>query len=143
MCWIYSLQPFRSLRWNGKGVDVAESDDPHRTKTRLHLATLRGSTCVVRAPSGRMLSLFHFYSNHDGRFYHHRWVEHDPKTLRPVRVSESFCFGDAETADVEFAAGLTVGHDGLLHVSYGVGDREAWVARVDEATVQAMKWYAA
>jgi hypothetical protein len=42
---------------------------------------------------------------------------------------------------VEFAAGLTVGYDGLLWVTYGKDDREAMLACISVRDVLALDWY--
>jgi len=138
--WIYSIQPFRLLRWaDGGVVDVdATQNGP---SPQAFLGSLRGSVGPVEV-EGRWLSLVHFYSTGDGRWYHHRWVQHDPTTLRPMAVSASFCFHpDADEAEVEFAAGLVVGHDGLLWITYGKDDREAMLACASVLDVLALTWY--
>ena len=136
--WIYAIQPFQLLRWDGVGVVVATQDGP---STKASLGSLRGSVGPVEV-AGRWLSLVHFYSTGDGRWYHHRWVEHDPVSLRPVAVSASFCFHPvADDAEVEFAAGLVVGHDGLLWITYGKDDRAAMLACVAVQDVLALTWY--
>ena len=136
--WIYAIQPFQLLRWDSGGVVVATQDGPG---TKAFLGSLRGSVGPVEV-EGRWLSLVHFYSTGDGRWYHHRWVEHDPVSLRPVAVSASFCFHPvADDAEVEFAAGLVVGHDGLLWITYGKDDRAAMLACVAVQDVLALTWY--
>jgi len=137
--WIYSLQPFRLLQWMGNEVwDVVPV---RHSSDNTHLGSLRGSVGPVEV-EGHWLSLVHFYSTGDGRWYHHRWVRHDPETLQPLSVSASFCFhSDPDTAEVEFAAGLTVGHDGLLWVTYGKDDREAMLACISVRDVLALDWY--
>ena len=137
--WIYSLQPFRLLQWMGDGV--ADVNSLGSSLPSIHLGSLRGSVGPVEI-DGRWLSLVHFYSTGDGRWYHHRWIRHDPGTLCPAEVSASFCFNPiADDAEVEFAAGLVVGHDGLLWVTYGKDDREAIVVRISLQDVLALTWY--
>lgn len=137
--WIYSLQPFRILQWTGNGVeDVVPMGTADK---RINLGSLRGSVGPVDV-EGHLLSLVHFYSTGDGRWYHHRWVRHDPSTLRPLAVSASFCFNaNPDVAEVEFAAGLTVGHDGLIWVTYGRDDCEAMLAHISLQDVLALDWY--
>jgi hypothetical protein len=67
------------------------------------------------------------------RFYHHRFVCFDEtNTLR--RVSRPFVLHDKGT---EFAAGLAWHPDGQrLLISYGVADREAWIATVSADEVR-------
>lgn len=136
--WIYSLHPFRLLKWSDVDGGVYDVDAGNYPMMR----TLRGSVGPVEA-GGHWLSLVHFYSTEDGRWYHHRWVRHDPTTLQPLAVSASFCFNpDPDAAEVEFAAGLTVGHDGLLWVTYGKDDHEAMLACIAVSDVLALDWYA-
>lgn len=137
--WIYSMDPFTLLQWDGTNVVRARSDAPSST---LFLGSFRGSVGPVSPSEGLWLSLVHYYSTGDGRWYHHRWVQHDPETLAPKAVSATFCFNAvAGDAEVEFAAGLVVGHDGVLWVTYGKDDHEAWLARLDVTSVLAMPWY--
>lgn len=67
------------------------------------------------------------------RFYTHRflWLDH---AMNPQLVSKPFCFNDRQ---IEFAAGMCK-HPltGELLISYGVRDREAWVARINPADVR-------
>lgn len=67
-----------------------------------------------------------------GRRYLHRFVRYSPE-LVVERVSTPFVF---EGAAIEFCAGLARWRDRFV-VSYGVADREARLAVVDEATVRA------
>jgi hypothetical protein len=133
--WIYSLDPFVVVTY-AEGTATASAPRPHP----LDLGPLRGSTGPVRV-DGVWLSLYHYYSEGDGRWYHHRWVLHDD-TMAPVAVSETFCF-DAEPAkaEVEFACGLAVLPSGHLWVTYGKNDCEAWEVEVDLTTVFTMRWY--
>jgi hypothetical protein len=137
--WIYSLQPFRILQWMGDGV--ADVQPIRSSSSSIYLKSLRGSVGPVEI-EGRWLSLVHFYSTGDGRWYHHRWIQHDPDTLVPVAVSASFCFNPvADDAEVEFAAGLIVGRDGLLWVTYGKDDRESMLACISLQDVMTRTWY--
>lgn len=140
--WIARLQPFKRVRLDPEtGALSIEADEPSRTAAGLYLRNLRGGCGPVLTPAGRWWSLGHFHGLHDGRFYHHRWIEHDPASLRPVAVTEPFCWDeDAESCEVEFACGLCVGHDGLLWVTYGKDDREGVLARVAEEDVAALPW---
>src|SRR5262249_41087750 len=69
------------------------------------------------------------------RRYRHRFVWLDAASaLR--RVSRAFYFHDPDK--IEFAAGLAWHPDGKrLVLSYGVGDRESWIATVDAGEVRA------
>lgn len=138
--WIYSFEPFRLLKWTGRSVELVREQS---TTSKVTLQSLRGSVGPVNLPDGTWVSLGHFYSTGDGRWYHHRWVKHDPKTLVPIAVSTAFCFNPvADEAEVEFPTGLVVGHDGMLRVTYGKDDHEAWIARIFPSVVTNLQWYA-
>lgn len=68
-----------------------------------------------------------------GRVYTHRWVWFDAE-WRLAKLSAPFIF---QELGVEFAAGLARRGDELI-VSYGVWDREAWLATVNLAEVRAL-----
>lgn len=139
--WIYGIHPFRLLRYTGSKGNGVEDTPILSSPLPLNLSSLRGSAGPVHV-QGRCFSLVHFYSSGDGRWYHHRWVEHNPDTLVPVGVSASFCFHPRpDDVAVEFAAGLCVGHDGHLWVSFGREDRESHLAVVDLCDVLALQWY--
>jgi hypothetical protein len=126
--WIYSFEPFRLLKWTGNHIELVRDQKNAQVIT---LESIRGSVGPVHLPDGTWLSLGHFYSTGDGRWYHHRWVKHDPNTLIPTSISSAFCFNaSADDAEVEFAAGLAVGHDGMVWVTYGKDDCEAWMAKI-------------
>jgi glycosyltransferase involved in cell wall biosynthesis len=68
------------------------------------------------------------------RYYQHRFVWFDETNVLR-RVSRAFFFHQKD--GVEFAAGLACHPDGKrLVVSYGVGDKEAWIATVDAEEVR-------
>jgi hypothetical protein len=93
----------------------------------------RGGSQVI-AFDGGWLALVHEVRVRDGRRqYRHRFVWLDEaNSLR--RVSRPFFF---HKQGVEFAAGLAWHPDGKrLLVSYGVDDRESWIAEVDANDVQ-------
>ena len=81
---------------------------------------------------GGHLCLVHEVAHFDdgGRLYTHRWVWFDAE-WRLSRLSPPFLL---KQRGVEFACGLARQGDDLL-ISYGVWDREAWVARVPLAEV--------
>jgi tetratricopeptide (TPR) repeat protein len=92
----------------------------------------RGGTQAIVFDGG-WLALIHEVSERDNlRYYQHRFVWFD-LTNQLRRVSRPFFFNQK---GVEFAAGLAHHPDGKrLMISYGVGDREAWIATVDDGEV--------
>lgn len=72
----------------------------------------------------------------EGRLYFHRFVKLDAK-FNVTAVSRAFVFAHY---GIEFAAGLIVDGDEIV-VSYGVDDREAWIARIDATDVEEMEWF--
>jgi len=95
----------------------------------------RGGTQAIAFDGGR-LALVHEVGVRDRRrCYQHRFVWFDTGNLLRG-VSRPFFFAEK---GVEFAAGLAWHPDGKrLLISYGVGDREAWIATVDAADVRAV-----
>lgn len=85
-----------------------------------------GGTQVIPIAGG-YLCLVHeaVWFEDNSRVYSHRWVWFDP-AWRLARLSRPFTFGER---GVEFAGGLARRDDDLI-ISYGVGDRDAWLATV-------------
>jgi hypothetical protein len=69
------------------------------------------------------------------RYYWHRFVQFDKKSALQ-KVSRPFVFFDRQ---IELAAGLALYH-GKVIVSFGVLDREAWIASIDEHEVRSFLW---
>ena len=69
------------------------------------------------------------------RYYWHRFVYFD-HNYQLQKVSQPFVFFDKQ---IEFAAGLVL-NGGKVIVSFGVLDREAWVASIDEHEVRDLLW---
>ena len=97
----------------------------------------RGGSQAI-AFDGGWLAVVHeapFGQAYHSRTYHHRFVRLDAGGAL-VAMSEPFHFG---TVGIEFAAGMAWHPGGQrLMISYGVKDREAWIATVDAAEVQAL-----
>jgi hypothetical protein len=154
MRWIYMLDPYRRVV---APSDVGMLDDApvqveddttgsvFAAPDTTDLSELRGSVGPVWLPQPTLgwVSLVHFYSIGDGRWYHHRWVVHDALSGRPVQLSGAFCFdADPAQAEVEFAAGLVVLPDmSGVRVTYGKNDREAWERIVTATELEALTWY--
>jgi len=69
------------------------------------------------------------------RYYWHRFVYFDAD-FRLQKMSEPFVFFDKQ---IEFAAGLAL-YEGNVVVSFGVLDREAWIAVIPEHDVRFLLW---
>jgi hypothetical protein len=101
----------------------------------LDLSDLRGGSQLVPAGDGWLAVVHEVVISSDRRWYLHRFVRFD-EGLRIAGVSDPFVISQL---GYEFAAGLArfPGSDRLL-LSYGVWDREAWIAELDLSDVLAM-----
>ena len=83
-----------------------------------------GGSQAIPVDGGRLALVHEAVDFEDGgRVYTHRWIWFDP-AWRLARRSSPFVFHDR---GVEYAAGLARRGDDLV-VSYGIWDREAWLA---------------
>jgi glycosyltransferase involved in cell wall biosynthesis len=133
---IYSYEPFLVLK-----VDVDETDGIlHTAKCTEHCryplavrsAKWRGNAPPVTLPDGRMLMLVHELAYRDAdNVYLHRFVELDPKSLRPIHYSEAFSF---DHQGVEYALGL-ITHGEHLIASFGYEERESHWIELDPAVI--------
>ena len=83
-----------------------------------------GGSQAIPVDGGRLALVHEAVDFEDGgRVYTHRWIWFDP-AWRLARLSSPFVFHDR---GVEYAAGLARRGDDLV-VSYGIWDREAWLA---------------
>jgi tetratricopeptide (TPR) repeat protein len=83
-----------------------------------------GGSQAIPVDGGRLALVHEAVDFEDGgRVYTHRWIWFD-SAWRLARLSPPFIFHDR---GVEYAAGLARREDDLV-VSYGIGDREAWLA---------------
>ena len=95
---------------------------------------LRGSSQVIPFLSGR-LYLAHEVTQFKRRSYLHRFV-HTDQHGEVDGLTEPFYW--QRQRDIEFAAGLCwYSQDGLLYASYGVLDKEAWVATIEPSAIRA------
>jgi hypothetical protein len=90
-----------------------------------------GGSQVVNIDESSALAVVHearFIPGSTDRYYQHRWVSYRKDgSLR--KISLPFYFHEKQ---IEFCAGLAVSlKDRRLTMSYGVRDREAWIATVD------------
>jgi len=92
---------------------------------------LRGSSQVLHWKRGYLCVV---HQVHAGRpTYVHRFVELDER-LQLVRVGRPFYFREQ---GIEFCAGAAFWHSHLV-LSFGVRDREAWIALLDQNEIEGM-----
>jgi tetratricopeptide (TPR) repeat protein len=128
---VYSLAPTRLLRYDdARAMIVPDVVHPGPAIAR----TFSGGSQVIGVDGG-YLCLIHDRVNFDdgSRIYHHRWVWFDAD-WRLSRLSPPFAI---QESGIEFAAGLAQSGETLIF-SYGVRDREAWLATVPLAEVLAL-----
>jgi tetratricopeptide (TPR) repeat protein/predicted GH43/DUF377 family glycosyl hydrolase len=120
---VYRLDPTVILRFD----DVENRVAPDVSHPAPVLARhWRGSSQAILIAGGRLALVHEGVDFEDGgRVYTHRWIWFDLE-WHLTRVSSPFIFHDR---GVEFAAGLAQWGDELV-ISYGIWDREAWLATV-------------
>jgi glycosyltransferase involved in cell wall biosynthesis len=109
-----------------------------QTETKLAVDQFSGGGQVVEMDCG-YLAIVHEARpdpTNGKRFYQHRFVWFDENYVLQ-KVSLPFVFFDRQ---IEFAAGLAR-HNGKIVVSFGVLDREAWLAYIAEDEVRHMVWH--
>jgi tetratricopeptide (TPR) repeat protein len=120
---IYGCCPTVILRYdNGAGAAVEEITQPGPPVAR----RFSGGTQAIAVDGGH-LALIHEAVDFDdgGRVYTHRWVWFEA-SWRMARLSQPFLLRER---GIEFAAGLAQQGDDFV-ISFGVWDREAWLATV-------------
>jgi hypothetical protein len=120
---VYSCYPTVILRYDdAAGIVTPEIIQPAPLVAR----RFSGGSQVIPVDGGG-LCLVHEAVNFEdgGRVYTHRWVWFDAD-WRLARLSPPFFLHER---GVEFAAGLAQREDDLI-ISYGIWDREAWLATV-------------
>lgn len=124
--WVYSCEPIRVVDAAGETTLLEEPE--------IVCDTFRGGSQLVPF-NGGYLCVIHevqFKARENRRIYFHRFVWFDAE-LRIKRVSLPYFFG---ALGIEFCAGLAWHPDGeRLLVSYGVEDREAWIAAFSAAEI--------
>jgi hypothetical protein len=120
---IYSCHPTVVLRYDpGGGVAPPEIVQ----SAPLIARNLSGGTQAIAIDGGHLCMVHEAVNFEDGgRVYLHRWVWFDAE-WRLARLSPPFLLHER---GVEFAAGLARRGDDLV-ISFGVWDREAWLATV-------------
>ncbi|MFN8590996.1 MAG: hypothetical protein U0031_05980 [Thermomicrobiales bacterium] len=128
---VYSAAPTVVVRYD---LDTAELTPEVIREAPPIASRARGGSQVVAIDDG-WLCLTHEvgFSRQGVRTYAHRWLWFDT-AWRLSRISAPFMFRER---GVEFAAGLARRGDDLI-VSFGVWDREAWLATVPGAEVLAL-----
>jgi glycosyltransferase involved in cell wall biosynthesis/predicted GH43/DUF377 family glycosyl hydrolase len=109
----------------------------HAPNVHLDVGSISGGSQVIPF-NNAWLALVH-ESRHlpdtGKRYYQHRFVLMDDKAGL-ISISKPFVFHDRQ---IEFAAGLAWHPDGKrLVISYGVADREAWIATIHQSDVWIM-----
>lgn len=102
------------------------------------VGAISGGSQVIKFNAG-WLAIVHEarYLPTGHRYYQHRFVWFD-HTMQPRRLSLPFVF---ESRQIEFAAGLAHHPDGKrLVLSFGVRDKEAWLATVTSDDVVKFLW---
>lgn len=119
--WIYSVDPTAILPGPLRGCPLA-------------LEHLRGGA-AIRFQSGYLCVMHEVIETDETRIYLHRFVRMNRRFV-VTAVSPAWVLSGY---GIEFCAGL-VQDGGRLVLSYGLGDREAWVTRVAVKEVEAMGW---
>jgi hypothetical protein len=124
---IYSVDPLTVLDPNNLPLALVSKLPVPRT--------YRGSSQLVAWRNGWLAIIHQTYqrANAPKPVYLHRFVTFD-REIESRKISPPFHF---HAQGVEFCAGLAE-RAGKLLVSYGVNDKEAWVAEVDPAVVDAL-----
>jgi predicted GH43/DUF377 family glycosyl hydrolase/tetratricopeptide (TPR) repeat protein len=125
---VYAPSPTVLLRYDDATGTVASELTREAPPIARHFS---GGTQLIPIEGGHLALIHDGVRFEEGwRVYVHRWVWFDPD-WRLARVSAPFIF---QERGVEFAAGLAQHGDDLV-ISYGVWDREAWLATVSLAEV--------
>lgn len=128
MEFVYSISPTIRLRVDSASGRISREIDRPAPLIARHL---RGGSQVIPVDGGHLCLAHESVTFEDGgRVYLHRWVWFDAQ-WQLARLSRPFNFQDR---GVEFAAGLAQ-HEKSLVISYGVWDREAWLATVPLAEI--------
>lgn len=119
--WIYSIDPTAILPGPLQSCPFA-------------LEHLRGGA-AIEFEDGYLCVTHEVIETDEGRIYLHRFVHLDDE-FNVTAVSPAWIFAHY---GIEFCCGLV--HDGdVLLLSYGIDDKEAWIARVDVKEVKNMRW---
>lgn len=139
--------------WMPITVDRGVSNGPHFMYRLGHVIDTLGCTVSIHRPDydvgqvnggsqvirfgSEYLAVVHeaFYMEGGQRYYVHRFAQLD-REFKLLKLSKPFVFFDRQ---IEFAAGLAWHPDhGRLMISFGVRDREAWIATVTAKDVKGL-----
>lgn len=139
--WMPILDPAKPTRWMYKpGVVMDEQGNlVSSIPPTIAADTLSGGGQLIPCDGG-WLGIVHEASpdpTNGKRYYRHRWVWYNHE-FELQKVSRAFVFFDRQ---IEFAAGLAQMGEQIV-VSFGVLDREAWIATIDAIEVREMIWLA-
>lgn len=119
--WIYSIDPTAILPGPLRSCPFA-------------LEHQRGGATIAFG-NGYLCVTHEVIDTHEGRIYLHRFVRLDDK-FNVTAVTPTWVFAHY---GIEFCCGMAVDGDSLL-LSYGVHDKEAWIAKIDVNEIEQMKW---
>lgn len=120
---LHSYAPTTVMHWDGRLIWQAL---PHQFRAPAIAADFRGGSPLVAVDSTYLTIVHAGADRPDGsRVYLHRFVSLD-ETFSIVGISRQFIF---RQQGIEFAAGLAIAGDEAV-VSYGVSDKESWLASV-------------
>jgi tetratricopeptide (TPR) repeat protein len=119
--WIYSLDPTAILPGPLRSCPLA-------------LDHLRGGAAIP-FDEGYLCVTHETIDTDKGRIYLHRFVYLDDE-FNVEAVSPSWVFAHY---GIEFCSGLALDGESIL-LTYGIDDKEAWLARIDVEEIKAMEW---
>jgi hypothetical protein len=127
---VYSPRPLIVLDYDEGSHRVRQNVDKAAHKASGSI--LRGGSQLVPYRDGWLAVLHQLHVVGPRKVYAHAFAFFNHELTR-VRVGRMFYFN---ITGIEFAAGLAV-HAGRYFVSYGVADRQAWLAEVSADTIEA------
>lgn len=119
--WIYSIDPTAILPGPLRSCPFA-------------LEHQRGGATIAFG-NGYLCVTHEVIDTHEGRIYLHRFVRLDDK-FNVTAVTSTWVFAHH---GIEFCCGMALDGDSLI-LSYGVHDKEAWIAQIDVKEIEQMKW---
>lgn len=127
---VYSPKPLIVLDYDESSHRVRQNVDAAARKASGSI--LRGGSQLVPYKDGWLAVLHQLHVVGAKKIYGHCFAFFD-RELRHIRTGRQFFF---QLAGIEFCAGLAF-HERRFFISYGVADRQAWLAEVSPETVEA------